>query len=149
MADIVDQKTRSRMMSGIRGRNTKPELIVRRALHAAGFRYRLHRSDLPGRPDIVLPGRRIAILVHGCFWHRHEGCSKCTAPATRAEFWQAKFDRNITRDRENIAALEAAGWAVYVVWECETRGKATFWEALATFLAGHPPAARYDSTTPP
>lgn len=121
MADIVDPETRSRMMSGIRGKNTRPELALRRALHARGFRYRLHDKRLPGKPDLILPRFRAAIFVHGCFWHRHEGCKYATTPATRPEFWQAKFRENMERDQRNIDALLALGWRVAVVWECEIR----------------------------
>lgn len=121
MADIVDPETRSRMMSGIRGKDTKPELALRRALHARGFRYRLHDKWLPGKPDLVLPRFRVVIFVHGCFWHRHEGCKYATTPATRPEFWQAKFRENAERDQRNIDALLALGWRVAVVWECEIR----------------------------
>jgi len=106
------------MMSGIRGRDTRPEMQLRRFLHRAGFRFRLQDRRLPGRPDIVLPRYRAAILVHGCFWHRHAGCRYCTVPATRPEFWQRKFSANMERDQRNIAALEAAGWRVAIVWEC-------------------------------
>lgn len=118
MADIVDQKTRSRMMSGIGGKNTKPELALRKALHARGYRYRLHHRKLPGRPDIVMPSRRIVIFVHGCFWHRHPECRYATTPTTRPEFWAQKFERNVERDAENVAALQDVGWRVAVVWEC-------------------------------
>ena len=121
MADVVDKATRSRMMSGIKGRNTRPELVVRRALHAAGFRYRLHVPNLPGRPDIVLPKHRAIILVHGCFWHRHHGCRFTTTPATRPEFWAEKFARNVERDARDRQALQAAGWRIATLWECEVR----------------------------
>ena len=107
MADIVDPETRSRMMSGIKGKNTRPELALRRALHARGFRYRLHDKRLPGKPDLILPRFRAAIFVHGCFWHRHEGCKYATTPATRPEFWQAKFRENAERDQRNFDALLA------------------------------------------
>ena len=99
MADIVDRQTRSRMMSGIRGKNTKPEMILRRALHARGFRYRLHGKGVPGRPDLILAKHRAVIFVHGCFWHRHEGCRYATTPATRPEYWAEKFAANVRRDR--------------------------------------------------
>lgn len=118
MADIVDSKTRSRMMSGIRGSNTRPEMLVRKGLHAAGFRFRLHVRDLPGRPDIVLQKYRTAIFVHGCFWHRHPGCHYATTPTTRPEFWKEKFEANVRRDQENRRKLEEAGWRVLIVWEC-------------------------------
>lgn len=107
-------------MSRIRGKNTKPELIVRRLAHGMGYRFRLHRKDLPGSPDLVFPGRRKVVFVHGCFWHRHEGCRKTTTPKTRAEFWAEKFGRNVERDAENYAALKENGWHHLVVWECET-----------------------------
>jgi DNA mismatch endonuclease (patch repair protein) len=107
-------------MRRVATRGSKPEMIVRRALHALGYRFRLHRRDLPGSPDIVLPRRRTAIFVHGCFWHRHAGCRRTTTPKTRAAFWQAKFDANVARDRRVIAALEEDGWRIEVVWECET-----------------------------
>ena len=119
MTDIVDKKTRSRMMSGIRGRNTRPELAVRKALSAAGFRYRLHSKLLPGKPDIVLPKLRYAIFVHGCFWHRHSGCKFAYTPKSNPEFWLNKFDSNVRRDKVVRSALRRAGWRVLVVWECE------------------------------
>lgn len=119
MADIVDKATRSRMMSAIKGKDTKPEMMVRRFLHACGFRFRLHRKDLPGKPDIVLPKYKVVIFVHGCFWHRHKGCPKATTPATNVDRWKTKFDDNVARDARNQAALREAGWDVIVVWECE------------------------------
>jgi DNA mismatch endonuclease (patch repair protein) len=119
MVDIVDAETRSRMMRSIRGKDTKPELLLRRALHARGFRYRLHLKGLPGRPDLVFPKYRAVAFVHGCFWHRHPGCPKATTPATREDFWQNKFAENIARDRRNIDQLQSSGWRVLVVWECE------------------------------
>lgn len=125
MTDVVDAKTRSRMMSGIRGRDTKPEMLVRRALFKAGFRFRLQRRDLPGVPDVVLPGRRVAIFVHGCFWHMHQGCSNAKLPSTRPEFWLAKLSKNVNRDREARDALLADGWRVLTVWECATKERET------------------------
>lgn len=118
MADVVDTATRSRMMAGIRGRDTAPELALRRALHRAGLRFRVHAKELPGRPDIVLPRWRAVVQVHGCFWHRHPGCRYATSPATRPEFWTAKFAGNVERDARNHAALRALGWRVATVWEC-------------------------------
>jgi DNA mismatch endonuclease (patch repair protein) len=106
-------------MSGIRGTNTQPELRVRRHLHAAGLRYRLHMKGLPGRPDLVLPRFRTAVFVHGCFWHQHPGCRFATRPGTNAEFWQAKFATNRERDQRKEAELRVLGWRVEVVWECE------------------------------
>jgi DNA mismatch endonuclease, patch repair protein len=123
MTDIVDSQTRSRMMSGIRGKNTKPELALRRSLHALGFRYRLHAKGIPGKPDIVMPKYRAVIFVHGCFWHRHAGCRYATLPATRPEFWGAKFDANVMRDVAVQSALREAGWRVGTVWECALRAE--------------------------
>lgn len=111
-------------MSRIKGRDTGPELRLRSLLHRAGFRFRLHAKDLPGKPDIVLPKYRTAIFVHGCFWHRHEGCRNATTPSTRPEFWQEKFDGNVERDKRNRAAIETAGWTVITVWECDLKADA-------------------------
>lgn len=119
--DVVDAATRSRMMSGIRSKDTKPEMTVRKYLHAKGFRYRLHSRTLPGSPDIVLPKFKVAIFVHGCFWHRHSGCRYATTPSSNVDTWKHKFMVNVARDRRKEAALEAAGWRVIVVWECELR----------------------------
>ena len=135
MIDVVDQATRSRMMAGIRGRDTRPEMTLRRTLHAAGFRFRLHIRDLPGTPDLVLPRFRSVLFVHGCFWHRHPGCRHSTTPATRPEFWASKFDANERRDRRNTERLLNAGWRVGIVWECAlkrdlvstTVGEVTVW----------------------
>ena len=121
MADIVDAATRSRMMAGIRGKDTRPELLLRRALHRRGLRYRLHGRKLPGRPDLVFPRFRAVLFVHGCFWHRHEGCRYATTPATRTEFWQAKFDANVARDVRNQNDLVQADWRLGIVWECTIR----------------------------
>jgi DNA mismatch endonuclease (patch repair protein) len=108
-------------MAGIRSKDTKPEMTVRRYLHARGFRYRLHARDLPGSPDLVLPKYRVAILVHGCFWHRHAGCRFATTPASNVERWNVKFQANVDRDARKLASLEEAGWRVIVVWECGLR----------------------------
>lgn len=112
---------RSANMRAVKGKDTKPEVAVRRVLHRMGFRFRLQRRDLPGRPDIVIPGCRLTIFVHGCFWHRHADCSKATTPKTRIDFWNAKFEANATRDERVEAELVAAGWKVLVVWECQTK----------------------------
>ena len=121
MTDIVDKQTRSRMMAGIKGKNTKPELILRRALHARGFRFRLHSGKVQGRPDIVLAKHRAAVFVHGCFWHRHAGCQYATTPSTRQEYWQEKFEANVARDSAVCATLLDSGWRVATVWECALR----------------------------
>lgn len=123
MTDIVDQQTRSRMMAGIRGQNTKPELIVRKALHARGFRFRIHTAKILGRPDIALPRYRAVIFVHGCFWHRHEGCRYATSPSTRPDFWNAKFAANIARDNKVRQDLTDRGWRVATIWECALKNK--------------------------
>lgn len=141
MVDVVDRKTRSRMMASIGPANTAPEVAVRRYLHAAGLRFRLHDKRLPGRPDIVLPGHRIAIFVHGCFWHRHPGCRYTTTPATRVAFWRDKFASNIERDKAKADMLDTLGWTVLVVWECETRDidrlDSLYWIVRARSGGGH------------
>lgn len=121
MADIVDKQTRSRMMAGIRGKNTKPELALRRALHARGYRFRLHARNVTGQPDLVFPKHSAVIFVHGCFWHRHQGCRYTTTPTTRPEFWATKFEANVDRDSAARAALLERGWRVATVWECAVR----------------------------
>lgn len=121
MVDVVSSKVRSRMMAGIGGKDTRPELDLRKGLFARGLRYRLHDRKLPGRPDIVLPRWNAIVFVHGCFWHRHPGCRYASTPSTRAEFWMDKFAKNVERDGRNIAALEALGWRVRIVWECDIK----------------------------
>ena len=123
MADIVDEATRSRMMSGIKGKDTKPEIAIRKMLHAAGFRYRLHDKRLPGKPDLVLPKYCTAIFVHGCFWHGHENCSLFRLPGSRQEFWSDKIGGNMKRDASHAHALLESGWDVVTVWECAIRGR--------------------------
>ena len=134
MADVVDAATRSRMMSGIRGRDTKPELAVRRAAHALGARFRLHRRDLPGTPDLVFPSKRKAVLVHGCFWHQHPGCRLAARPKSRPDYWLPKLARNVERDTETLRGLEEAGWEPLVIWECETKDPAKLDFILRRFL---------------
>lgn len=119
MTDIVDRATRSRMMSGIRNRDTKPEILVRKYLHAHGFRYRIAPKNLPGKPDIALPKYRTVIFVHGCFWHRHKGCRYATTPSSNTDFWANKFKENVNRDRKAEKGLRADGWQVLVVWSCQ------------------------------
>ncbi len=121
MTDIVNQETRSRMMAGIRGKDTKPETTLRKALHARGLRYRIHAGDVYGRPDLVFPKFRAVVFVHGCFWHRHVGCRYATTPATRADFWMKKFTENTQRDKEVRHHLASNGWRVATVWECALR----------------------------
>ena len=122
LADIVDANTRSRMMAGIRSKNTKQELHLRRALHARGLRYRLHGAKLPGKPDLVFAKHQAVVFVHGCFWHRHSNCRLATTPATRPDFWTAKFTANIERDERNVAVLLENGWRIATVWECALKG---------------------------
>jgi DNA mismatch endonuclease (patch repair protein) len=124
MADIWDSATRSRVMAKIRGKHTKPELLVRRYLFAHGFRFRLHVKSLPGCPDIVLPAYRTVIQVHGCFWHGHAGCREFRIPQTRPDFWEAKITRNQARDQAQAQLLQSLGWHLIVVWECELKGSA-------------------------
>ena len=119
MADRFSEEQRSYVMSRIKSKDTKPEMILRKSLHQLGFRYRLHSSDLPGKPDMIFPKFRICIFVHGCFWHRHEGCPRSTMPKTNTLFWQEKFHRNKNRDIENVIRLFDLGWRVEIVWECE------------------------------
>ena len=121
MADKLTSSQRSRCMSRIRGKNTKPEILVRKGLHARGFRFRLHNKKLPGSPDIVLPKYGVAIMVNGCFWHGHKGCRYATKPKTNIEFWETKIARNRHRDEVTAAHLEALGWTVITIWECELR----------------------------
>ncbi len=121
MVDVLTPEQRRLNMSRIKGRNTKPELLIRKALHARGLRYRLHRGDLPGKPDIVLSGYRAVVFVHGCFWHAHK-CSLAKLPETSASFWRQKIDGNAVRDERAITELRANGWRVGVVWECAVRG---------------------------
>ena len=123
MADKLNTQQRHHCMSRIRGKDTKPELLVRKGLHARGFRFRLQDRNLPGRPDIVLPKYGVAIMVNGCFWHGHKGCRYATKPKSNIEFWETKIARNRHRDEVTNAHLEALGWHVITVWECELRGK--------------------------
>jgi DNA mismatch endonuclease (patch repair protein) len=123
MADVHDKKTRSYNMSQIKGKNTKPEMLVRRFLHAHGFRYRLHDKKLPGKPDIVLPKYRTVIFVHGCFWHGHEGCRYYVIPKTRTEWWVAKIGGNKENDMKALLGLKKMGWHVIEFWACELRGQ--------------------------
>lgn len=123
-------------MARIGAKDTRPELAVRRLLHRLGYRYRLHRRDLPGRPDICFPVRRKVIFVHGCFWHRHDGCRRTTTPKTRTSFWKAKFEANIARDRMNLSDLGKLGWKAMVVWECQTTDLDALAPRLVRFLDG-------------
>ena len=134
LADTPIDPARSSLMRRVRGKDTTPELAVRRAAHSLGYRFRLHRRDLPGTPDLTFPRPRKVIFVHGCFWHRHEGCGRTTTPKTRAGYWREKFEQNMDRDRRNIAMLRALGWQVLVVWECETFDRTGLLATLSQFL---------------
>ena len=134
MVDRLSKAHRSWNMSRIRGRDTKPEMIVRSLLHRMGYRFRLHRRDLPGSPDIVLPRHGVVILVHGCFWHKHSRCKMAYTPRTRVEFWKNKFAGNVQRDRIQKQQLEALGWQVKIIWECETKDSRQLVKKLAETL---------------
>jgi DNA mismatch endonuclease (patch repair protein) len=121
LVDVVSTAVRSRMMSGIRGRDTKPEMLIRRYLHSQGLRYRLHVSSLPGKPDLVFSRFKTVIFVHGCFWHRHDGCRFATTPSSNREFWMTKLSGNVIRDIRNVELLISTGWRVVIVWECGVR----------------------------
>ncbi len=140
MASSEDKagSSRSAQMALIRCKDTKPEMRVRQALHAAGLRYRLHDHRLPGTPDLVFPSRRVALFVHGCFWHRHPGCSAARLPKSRLDFWEPKLTGNAARDRKQHAALEALGWIVFVIWECETRNSVKLADLAAQIRAVKP-----------
>lgn len=139
MNDIVTTHKRSQMMSGIRGRDTGPELRVRRVLHKLGYRFRLHRKELPGSPDVVLPKHKIAVFIHGCFWHFHHECRFAKMPRSRKEFWEPKLLGNRLRDAAAVLALREAGWRVLLVWECylrDNKDDAALSESLAAWIEG-------------
>jgi DNA mismatch endonuclease (patch repair protein) len=118
MADHLTKEKRSWNMSRIRSKDTRPEKVVRSLLHKMGYRFRLYRNDLPGKPDIVLPKYKTVIFIHGCFWHRHKRCKRCTTPSTNQAYWFKKFERNVAKDKANLNMLKKAGWKIVVVWEC-------------------------------
>lgn len=132
--DVISAKRRSEIMSRIRSTDTQPELLVRRLLHGLGYRYVLHRRDLPGAPDLVFPARRKIIFVHGCFWHQHAGCADGRIPKSRADYWVPKLRRNVQRDKQNLSKLRGAGWKVAVVRECETDDLGRVLKRLVRFL---------------
>jgi DNA mismatch endonuclease, patch repair protein len=134
MVDNVSTERRSRMMARVRSKNTSPEIRVRQAAHAMGLRFRLHRSDLSGKPDLIFPKLKTALFVHGCFWHQHPGCKRAQVPKTQPHFWLSKFQTNIARDQRNAEALSRAGWRVAVIWECETKDEKTLSVALRRSL---------------
>jgi DNA mismatch endonuclease (patch repair protein) len=130
MPDVFSPDQRSAVMRAVKSRNTTPEIAVRRAAHAVGLRFRLHRADLPGKPDLVFPSKRAALFVHGCFWHGHSCARGDRMPATNRDYWRAKIGRNMARDKASLSALRKLGWKPVVIWECQTRDKA----ALARLL---------------
>ncbi len=136
MADTISKSRRSANMAAIRAKDTKPELIVRRIVTSLGYRYRLHRKDLPGKPDLVFGPRRKVIFVHGCFWHLHPkaSCLDARRPKSNTHYWDEKLSRNVARDRRHIRELKTLGWDVFIIWDCETRDKGRLTERLRRFL---------------
>jgi DNA mismatch endonuclease (patch repair protein) len=132
--DTISRKLRNRTMAAVRGKDTKPEMLVRCLAHSLGYRCRLHNRKLPGVPDLVFPGRRKIIFVHGCFWHRHPGCSLARLPKSRLEFWVPKSEGNHERDAKNVKLLRRDGWRVKVIWECETKQPERLRKGLERFL---------------
>jgi len=132
--DLLTKKQRSELMSRIRGCNSAPEVRARQILHRLGYRFRLHRKDLPGTPDIVFPSKKRVLFVHGCFWHRHKKCRDATTPKTRNGFWRKKFAENIARDRRNVNSLRKLGWRLLIVWECDLRDEEKLIRKLIEFL---------------
>jgi DNA mismatch endonuclease (patch repair protein) len=136
MADVLTPEERSAVMSRVKGKDTKPEMTVRRLIHGMGYRYRLHRRDLPGTPDLTFASRRKVIFVHGCFWHRHDGCPLARMPKSRLDFWRPKLEGNKKRDERNIQELRSAGWQVLVIWECQLKDMGELEKMIRSFLDG-------------
>lgn len=134
MADKITPEQRSHTMRAVKSKNTKPEIIVRRLLHQMGYRFRLHRKDLPGKPDIVLPRHRKVIFVHGCFWHGHPGCRRAARPTSNTDYWHSKIDGNIARDQRHLQELVSLGWEALIVWECATKHETDLTGSLKNFL---------------
>lgn len=132
--DVFTEQERTRVMRAVKGKDTKPEMTVRRLAHALGYRFRLHRKDLPGKPDLVFPGRNKVIFVHGCFWHGHDCARGSRQPNQNAEYWRTKIGRNVARDAANLQALVAQGWQPLVIWECEMKDRAALADRLKAFL---------------
>ncbi len=132
--DTLNPRQRSIRMALVRGKDTKPELLVRRLVHSLGYRYRLHSRDLPGTPDLVFPARSKVILVHGCFWHRHKACALARLPKSRGEFWLSKLESNVQRDSRNMRALRGLGWGVLTIWECQLRDTARLASRIGRYL---------------
>ena len=132
--DVFSRRKRSQIMSRISGKNTKPEILVRSILHRMGYRFRVHKKDLPGKPDITLPKHKKVIFVHGCFWHGHKNCPRSKRPGTNIEFWNKKIDGNIERDKKNIQSLESLGWKTLVLWTCEIKNQDVLMHKLISFM---------------
>lgn len=135
MTDVFDKKKRSEIMSSVKSKDTKPEIIVRKLLHSMGYRFRVHREDLPGTPDIVLPKYKAVIFVHGCFWHGHEGCPRAKLPRTNMEFWEVKIAKNMARDAEAVQNLSRMGWKSLVIWTCEIKDLEQLSKKIRDFLS--------------
>ena len=133
-SDVFTPQDRGRVMRAVKGKNTKPEMIVRRLAHAMGYRFRLHRKDLPGKPDLVFPGRKAVIFVHGCFWHGHDCARGSRQPKQNADYWRTKIGRNVERDADTLEALAAQGWRTLVLWECEMKDRDALAERIRAFL---------------
>lgn len=145
MTDRFPREQRSAIMRAVKARDTAPELLVRRLLFSLGYRFRLHRAELPGKPDLVFGGRRKVIFIHGCFWHQHPNCKRAKAPSSNIAFWEAKLRRNVDRDRRVQAQLASSGWQYLILWECEIGDRAVLTARLRQFL-GAPRSSRSDST---
>ena len=143
MVDTVAPETRSRMMAQVKSKGTKPEMRVRRLLHGLGYRYRLHRRDLPGHPDLVFVARRKVVFVNGCFWHCHADCGRARVPGSNRDYWLAKLAGNQARDARNVALLETQGWAVKTVWECQLADLSEVADKLVSFLGPAKPLQRH------
>jgi len=135
VTDLFSKEKRREIMQAIKGRDSKPEIKVRKVVHSLGFRFRLHRKDLPGTPDLVFPSRKLCIFIHGCFWHRHLGCARTSTPKTNKDFWLAKFHKNVIRDAQVKRQLEMKGWSVVIIWECETKNIDMLTEKLLHVLS--------------
>jgi DNA mismatch endonuclease (patch repair protein) len=142
VTDRFDKSKRSAIMSAVHSKDTNPEIIVRKLVHAMGYRYRLHSKGLPGKPDLVFSGKRKVIFVHGCFWHRHMRCPKASTPKTRVDFWQEKFDANVARDKRTELALKKEGWSVLTVWQCELKDIQRLAKRFTDFLEQQNPTRR-------
>lgn len=142
MADNISKRRRSWVMSRVKSKDTTPELVVRRVAHSLGLRFRLHRKGLPGTPDLVFPKMKVAMFVHGCFWHQHSGCKRARIPKSRRDYWAPKLQRNVARDRESKRKLRRLGWRPVVIWECQTRNPSTLRRLLCRLLMLRRPSGK-------